>query len=360
MRRASAGYVKASRGLLVCCAVLVLMAAACGGSSANAAPASWSRPQAVGGSFRLLRLSCTNSRYCLGLGVTAAGTPETVVWNGKGWGGLIGGPSRSPASLQLLSCGSPSFCVESDGSRVWDWNGREWSRGVPVIAPRYSRTAELVGLACSTGDSCMAVDGQRQTFSLRNGHWTTAGRLGALPPAAPAANASVGPGGISCGSPSSCMIVNSEGFAYHWNGKTWQAPLDVLPPGNGLVSCPTAGWCMAMNAHSYEDVWSAKGWGASPSFVDPRSMQLSQRSGGQGAVRWGQGDFGVLALSCGSISLCAALDDAGYTVTYHNTRWSPPTSIAPPLNNTDTITCSGSIACLAIASGKATIATYPS
>lgn len=363
MLRVFAAYLKARRDLFVCCAALALLAAACGGSSASAAAPGWSRPQAVAANFRLLRLSCTASRYCLGVGGTSSGSPRTVIWNGEGWGTLLEGPSVSLASLQLLSCGSPGFCVASDGTASWEWNGRSWSRGVRVISNGDSRkapTARLVGLACSAERACMAVDDQHRTFSLRNGRWTTVGRLAALPSTAASVNESIGAGGISCGSPSSCMIVDSQGFAYHWDGKSWQAPLDVLPPGNSFISCPTARWCMAMDAHSYEDVWSSKRWGSSPSFVDPRSMQLSQRSGEQGVVAWGQGDFGVLALSCGSTSLCAAIDDAGYTVTYHDTRWSPPIDVAPPLDNTDTITCSASFACLAVAGGKATVATYPS
>ena len=356
--RVAAAFLNARRSLLVCCALTVLALAACGGSSTSAA-AGWSRPQAVAGNFRLLRLSCTASRYCLAVGNTASGTPGTVVWNGKTWGRLFQGPSSSPAALKLLSCGSPGFCVASDGSTAWEWNGRSWSKGVLVTPDGHvAPAAQLDGLACSTGFACVAVDGQRETFSLRNGDWTATGSLAALPPAAQTANESIGAGGISCGSPTSCMVVDSEGFAYHWNGKTWQAPLDVLPPGNGFVSCPTAGWCMAMNEHSYEVVWSTNGWGASPTFVDPRSMQLSQRSGGNGVVPWGQGDFGVLALSCGSTSLCAAIDDAGFAVTYHSGRWSLPAGIGPALDNVDTVTCSGSQACFAVTQGNVASANY--
>ncbi len=358
--RVAGVFVTARRNLVVCCASMVLILASSGGSSASAAPAGWSRPQAVVGNYRLFRLSCTTSRYCVGLGVAATGsTPETVVWNGKTWGKPFQAPSNSPVALQLLSCGSAGFCVASDGSTAWEWNGRSWSKGVAVIADGHGAPGEqLVGLACSAGGVCVAVDGQRKTFALRSGHWTATGSLAVLPPGASTASESIGAGGISCGSPTSCMIVDGEGFAYHWNGKSWKTPLDVLPPGNGFVSCPTAGWCMAMNAQSYEVAWSASGWGASPTFVDPRSMQLSQHSGRRGVVRWGQGDFGVLALSCGSASLCAAIDDAGYAVTYRSGRWSLPADIGPALDNVDTVTCSGSQACFAVSEGNVASANY--
>jgi len=68
-------------------------------------------------------------------------------------------------------------------------------------------------------------------------------------------------------------------------------------------------------------------------------------------VPWGQGDFGVLALSCGSASLCAEIDDAGYAVTYRNGRWTSPVDVAAALDNADTVTCTGTLACLAVTGG---------
>ncbi len=343
------------RLLLACLSGLVLVAACCGGSSAGRGSAGWSTPGAVARGFVVSRLSCAAGGYCVGVGVSASGVVGTVVWDGKSWSRPVGGPSGGPAGLRLLSCGSPGLCVVSDGSTSQVWNGRSWGPSVTVTGNGdrgAAPGAQLAGLACSAGDFCMAVDDQRSTLLFQHGRWVAAGRLGPLPAGAATAGGSVDAGGVSCGSASSCMVVDSEGFAYHWNGRSWQAPLDVLPPGNAFVSCPTAAWCMAIDAHSYEDVWDSKGWGSSLSFVDPQSMRLSQRPGEAGPVPWGQGDFGVLALSCGSASLCAAIDDAGYTVTYRDGRWTPPVDVAPALDNTDTVTCTGTLACLAVADGK--------
>lgn len=201
----------------------------------------------------------------------------------------------------------------------------------------------------------MATNESHGAFIFETGRWTKTLSLPALPTSASPPDQALGPQSVSCPTDTSCTAVDGNGFAYHWNGQKWDAPVDALPPGNEHVSCPEPQWCMFMNAQSYEAVWDGHKWSGPPVFVDPRSMEISQPSGETSPVSWGQADYGVLDLSCGSRSLCIAVDDAGYAVAYNGKTWSTPGKMAEELDNLETVTCGGSLVCMAVNDGKVVI-----
>jgi hypothetical protein len=79
-------------------------------------------------------------------------------------------------------------------------------------------------------------------------------------------------------------------------------------------------------------------------------MAISQRASTT-PVSWGQGDFGLLSVSCAGRTFCVAIDDAGYAVSFNGTSWSPPVPIGPGLDNQDMVTCSAPGFCVATGNG---------
>lgn len=320
--------------------------AGCSGASRSAS-LRWSSPTSVAKGFDLLFVSCPESRFCVGLGETEEDlTLKTVVWDGSRWRNLSSGPGLNPPGVGELSCGSPTFCLAVNASDSWEWNGKHWSG---MLAPPGSNietsTPELAAVSCTSANTCMALS-STEAYHFADGRWANPVSLPALPSPSGPITQDAGQIGISCPTSTSCTAIEGNGFEYHWNGREWQTPLDALPPNNEYVACPQPKWCMYMNSQSYEAIDSDGHW-SGPTFVDPESMALGQPAGETSPVSWGQADYGVLGLACGSPTLCVAVDDAGYAVTFNGKTWSRPTAVDTGGDNLETVTCAPSV-CMAL------------
>jgi hypothetical protein len=155
------------------------------------------------------------------------------------------------------------------------------------------------------------------------------------------------------------MVADSDGFALQWNGTSWLTPEDVVPSSAHSVSCPTPSWCLVMDQTSYAAIWNGHGW-SGPEFTDPEAMALTQHSSsitGQASttpVSWGQGDPGLVSVSCAIRTFCVAIDYFGYAVTFNGKTWSSPALIGPAQEE-DRITCAVPRFCVVTFNGQVTI-----
>jgi len=233
-------------------------------------------------------------------------------------------------------------------SAAWEWNGHHWSADLPPPGANVGTSApEVAAVSCAPKRTCMAMNASHQAFLFSNGRWTHILTLPSLPSDSQALGQQVGSPSVSCPTASSCTAIEANGFAFRWNGRQWERPLDALPPGNEYVSCPEAKWCMFMNSQSYEAIWDGDKWSGAPVFVDPQSMEIGQPSGETSPVSWGQADYGLLDLSCPSKSLCVAVDDSGYAVSFNGKTWSTPKQMAEGGDSRETVSCSTSVCMVA-------------
>jgi hypothetical protein len=107
--------------------------------------------------------------------------------------------------------------------------------------------------------------------------------------------------GVSCVSPTYCVVVTGGGDALDWNGTTWTAPARIEPgpaPATTIgvaptgVSCPTTAFCAAVD----------DGGG------------ILQESAGSWSRTDADGSQRLTAVSCPSAAFCVAVDHAGDAV----------------------------------------------
>jgi hypothetical protein len=302
----------------------------------------WSPTRSVAPNFALTLVACTSESFCLGLGANdKTGAAGTTVWTGSTWTKprTLGAPSTGV--VRSLSCASPGFCEALSTGAAYTWNGEHWSSAMLLAGALASTTTiEVTSVSCPSSSFCMAVDNAGDDFLFDGHRWSAPVHFDSTP----SNGDTSGPSSVSCSSPTSCMVVDADGFALQWRGNSWVPPVDATPPPLDAVSCPSRNWCLAMNSDSYASTWNGRTW-TGPRFVDPDSMAISQRPSTT-PVSWGEGDFGLLSVSCASRTFCVAIDDAGYAVSFDGTSWSSPISIGPGLDNRDMIACSAPRFCV--------------
>ncbi len=188
-------------------------------------------------------VSCPTPAFC----AAADNTGHVFAERSGAWLGpqTFGDPTRATSLYQSgrvgMACLGNSFCTVVVGSSVIDWDGNTWSE---EPAPWTSATvAGPTAVACPTTRLCAIVDGPNLWVRNSTAGWSPSG--------------SIDPGGvldaITCPTATFCMAADSAGRVLTWDGSSWSAPRQVLPPaveyaGNGTsLSCPTEAFCMLMN-----------------------------------------------------------------------------------------------------------------
>jgi hypothetical protein len=147
------------------------------------------------------------------------------------------------------------------------------------------------------------------------GDATFHGSTGGSPLNAPIVGMAVAPGnatqitpntptGISCPTPSWCMVVDGSGYAINYANGTWSAPKFIDPVENPAldsefdgVSCPTTTWCMAVSYLTGYTIYDNGTW-STPRFPSNHSNP----------------DFS--GVSCTSSTFCAISGVHGGAYTY--------------------------------------------
>lgn len=244
------------------------------------------------------------------------------------FGGSMAGPARalaplawsSPATVfhdrsgqgdvvAALSCPTASFCASADllgalasserpasGSGAW----HETSLGV----------SRVLDLSCASASLCLAVNGQANVLVSSRPAVASAWRSTALPAPPGPDGTPPAASGVSCSSPSFCMVVGS-------NSGCASPPLHGCGPYQGFVASsanptgPSSGWLISTTPQTLEGVRCGPrarcvGWDGGGGLDTPT---------GGGTASWrtvGSYESGVGSVSCPSATLCVAADYAGH------------------------------------------------
>lgn len=293
-----------------------------------------------GGGFT--SLSCISDTFCVAVGGGTSGDSVELTtgsgvaasWDGAAWSDPSvyypappNGPVNAPV-LPSIVCTSGPTCVIVDGSdHVSDGNGTTWSTPAPLAAPPAlpasptdpgpghpeSRTAAV---SCPSPTTCAVVDNTGHAYTLSGGRWLAPQSFGA-PGATTGSTVSLyqaGRAGVSCPSTSQCTAVIGTSVL-EWNGSTWSeepsgwtAAATSGPAQPSAIACPTTTWCAAVNGTGVSLRTGGTQW-STMQTIDPRG--------------------GLDSISCPTTSFCLAADDGGAVVSWNGASWSAPDQVIP-------------------------------
>jgi len=213
----------------------------------------------------LAGVSCTSASFCVAVGTTRGGAPQTFVqtWRGHGWSMTASPSYASFTSLAGAACVSESFCIavgqhsrSEDVSTVAEsFDGKRWQF---ERSPNIGVFSNLTGVSCISEAWCIAVGGHyhgkgsRTLVLRREGTWS-------LRPS-PSHSFISGFAAVSCVSESVCVTVGAQrGEAANktliaaWDGSAWTIATSPQPHGTSIlssVSCVRDGgtWCVAVGS----------------------------------------------------------------------------------------------------------------
>jgi hypothetical protein len=284
--------------------------------------------------------------------IGASAAPASVP--GSGWSVTPSPNPRVPTGqLFWVSCPAADSCmavgtyVKTSGVGVnlaEQWNGTSW-RILPTPNPSGIALSGLLGVACTSASSCMAVGvttttagAVRPVAERWNGtRWTI--QATPNPPQGGGLNA------VSCTSVSACTAVGTSStgtLAERWNGTKWtiQATPNPAQGGGSLsgVSCTSASACTAVggsSAGTLAEQWNGTTWRIQPT---PNPAQ---------------GGAFLTSVACTSASACTAVgvSNAGTLAEgWNGTRWRiqpTPTPAGAQFAFLNTVACTSPSACTA-------------
>ena len=337
---------KSSRGLRVVFMSIVALVTVFWASAVSASGTSvWSiSAQGTAGlpTGSLGQLSCSSPSACLAVGSASTGQ-LVAAWNGTTWSRLglptgFGGTYASSSGVACVSKGS-CFVLESASggtganNGVLHWGGGRWTKELRT-------TADPISIACSGRLYCVAVFQGRSgrsivfdTYVWRGASWVRQPASGGGSPGYSDSFRSV-----ACAKPSMCFAVGSEqnletssevGLVEQWNGKRWTR-MNVPQSGSYVilfgVSCGSPTRCVLVgsgdlgskNYRAFSDVWDDSSWQLNP-MPNP-GVTAGSIGGENGASR-----ISLNGLSCAAAASC---DAVGY---YSNDVTSPSSAVTEPL-----------------------------
>lgn len=352
---------------------------AVGGAGGNGTPtvlvdhwdgATWQRRHAPSprgpAETQLNGASCTAPSACTAVGTAGptGGRFSTVAerWNGRHWQ-LQETPSPPGSNLNSVSCPQSRWCMavgqSAAGTMALQWTGGQW-RIVPIPTPTVD--AGLGGVKCLSTSFCMAVGGyptasggQVPFAEQWNGHaWHTL----TVPPAAGAVQTFLG--GIDCVTPAWCTATGEQHFASglatpivdHWNGHRWAVQPAPHPLGTDFsnlpsISCISATRCIAVGETS--DNGGDTGNGAIAERWNGTSWRLINVPSPGG---------GLTGISCPTVSVCTAVGfyftNAGgqlFADRLHDGHWTEqPTPLLPGVSEMaqPAVSCATRHTCIAV------------
>lgn len=333
--------------------VLVLVGAACGGTSS--APVRHVSPT---GSTSPRPAPTTTSAPTTTLPSAVPTTVATPVVPSPGWSRPL--TALPPVGgFTSVSCISDVFCLSAGGGSnqadaadstgpgvVDSWDGATWATPSTYFAGGAGAAPPpwMPSISCTDGPLCAVVDGSGHT-SLGDG--TTWSPPAALAPTAVAAAdpSDPGPGhtgarsaAVACPTPQFCAYVDNTGHVATLHGTAWSAPqafttrvggatVELFQLGRVGVSCATDTSCTAMVAGTVLD-WDGTTWTASP-------------------APWGPGDAdGASAVSCPTPGTCVAVHGTSVSVRTPGSGWSAP-RVVDAGGSLDSVSCPTTSTCVA-------------
>ena len=301
-------------------------------------------------------VSCVSTSFCVAVDQGA----NVDVYNGSTWTetSIGAGPANSS-----VSCVSAQFCVVVDANGMrYSFDGTTWSPGV-VLDPKTSLTA----VSCPSSDFCVAADTASEVFYENYGSWTVSESFDNVPVQLSCVTATTfcmgldgsgnlfsydgtawSPAGnvsettLSCTSATFCMAMGNDRFQI-FDGSTW-TPVQLPKIGEGFdtsaLSCVSSTFCVAVGSVANDTssgtamVFDGTNW-SSPVDLDQNRLET---------------------LSCGSVTLCTAIDQFGNVLNFNGSSWSTASTLFPTGNrNNYAVSCAASFC---IASGGFYWATF--
>ena len=289
--------------------------------------------------------------------VAAVGTDVGLQWSGP--------PAINDGfTVNAVSCVSPTFCMAignwsagGDGTDVTTFDGNSWSQPSSALT-----TDGLTSLSCTSETFCMASGYGGNYLTFDGSTWSGSNPI--LPPPSLPLN---GTTSVSCASPLLCVATSIvEGTVYTYNGSTWSLVPSVKgTTGENSVSCAGPSLC-AVAGGGFLATFDGNTWTSDPVSADTVScgsatlcaavnigndMQVFDGSGwtDDGVIDPGNP---IIDVSCSGTSYCAAVDQSGNVVQYNGTSWtigpvveSRSYGAAPALEH---ISCTSSTFCVVI------------
>lgn len=288
---------------------------------------SWSKP-ALLHVLGMSTVSCPSNDFCV------AGTvnDSVLVFHGGRWSKqkridtATGGEQDAfgASGITAVSCRSPLFCMAGDvRGKFATFDGSQWTHAEPLEpaalyqADTAAGVAAVVGMSCPSTTLCAAATVGGRVLTWNGSSWSAPDLL------TPTANLGLQVllelpelSGISCASPTFCVVVGSSGSAHTFDGKSWSPPDPIDTSGaqhgnrDGLtaVSCPSVHFCMAVDDLGRALSYNGASW-SQPHVVDAT--------------------LGLSAVSCPTSNFCVSLNDLGDALVYNGVSWSQPQAIDP-------------------------------
>jgi hypothetical protein len=310
-----------------------------------------------------LRVSITATRLAL----ASAGVVAVGLVAGLAFAATRPAPAPAPAIAGILTgvacrTGDDCLAVTASGGAE-SWNGKAWQQ-LGVRLPAGALGGGFGGVACpgtgSSGARCVAVGGYTPA-----GHAAYTVALGdtwngsAWTPSGLTTDAITWQAGVSCLSATSCLSVGNarspEGgyesaTAYVWNGAAWTRQNLSVPPANQAnafngVSCVPGSFCVAVGGADAKLALLIFRW-------DGKSwLQLIA------AVPAGIASPALDSVSCVSAEHCVAVgngasDSADFAEVWNGGTWSVTPAIAWPAGSTSprvtSVSCASRTYCVAV------------
>ncbi|HXQ61388.1 MAG TPA: IPT/TIG domain-containing protein [Acidimicrobiales bacterium] len=298
----------------------------------------WSAPVTVLADDVLASVSCASSTLCAAVDFNG----QAFIYNGHHWSA----PDAIdvPAAMPSVSCAPAStLCIALSGDLGpygFIYNGTTWSSAVLMDG---SGTTGMASVSCPTTTFCLAFDVSGNVVSSTDGgtSWSPYSSV----------DSTGSPESVSCSSATFCAMVDSNGYAFAFNGTTWSAGDHIDGSRLNSVSCVTSTFCVAVDGHSDGFVTTTAGasWNGSvgigpgnfadsltsvscPSttfcpIVDSIGQVFNYNGGWTSPVLIDTGPSDLTSVSCLSSVFCVAVDDRGDALTYDGAAWSTPTNI---------------------------------
>ncbi len=281
----------------------------------------WSPAINVDPGHGLYSVSCPSPTMCLALD----GATNVFTFSGIGWSRSTTLASAAQNSLDKVSCGTPTFCVATDNASITSfaahvsiYNAGTWGSR-QNISP--NDNGAISATSCASDGFCTASIGATGPIKdYSNGTWSSV------------ITSASGFSTVSCVSSSFCAAADYSGLAYVFNGTRWTNGTEVDANKYGIValSCATPSFCVGVDHYGDAYQFNGRRW-SGPRTIDPIA--------------------GLDTVSCPTVDFCLAGDIDGHVVIYHDGTWSPPYTIDTNHDNGLMVSCGSASLCVAVDDG---------
>lgn len=288
-------------------------------------------------------VSCASNHYCLAIGFAIKGSSSrhgvAQSHAGSHFSGLIHGAAHDITSVSRTSSvdNASVSCVPPNRCAAFEYYRNYYHEQQTQYAVSYVGSAKGRDVALRQEDALIDAGVFGQISCTSRTFCADTGSTGITRTGGPDLDRvrfdSLSPKDVefvSCVDRHFCMALDDRGFAYRWNGSSWQRRTAIVPAQytTGL-SCPSVALCVSVDLDGVAT--RRDGSSVTVTRVDPLAD--------------------LTAVSCPTEAFCAAVDDAGRGFVYRDGTWSAPSAISSVALTA--VSCSSPQSCVAVGGGDA-------